>query len=254
MIRKSKVRYWTLFCPKYCAASGVAPASATAATAAAIRRMGIILSTRRPTRRRACPRRAPGRRPTGARAGKTPAAQGGTRAPRSPRSRATPTALAPDPEVAHLADRLGEVHLALVHVDPQLFELALDVARRDRAVQLVLLADFDGKAQMHVGELGRLGFGGAPLGGALPRDARGFVRDLLLIGLGGGVGEALGEEVVAGVAVLDLDDVAGRPEMLHVFSQNDLHRILFADGSGPSLQAAPEFEPRVGDAQGREAG
>src|SRR5437016_2443269 len=43
MIWKAKFRYCTLFWPKYCAASGVAPASATAATAAAIRRMGIIL-------------------------------------------------------------------------------------------------------------------------------------------------------------------------------------------------------------------
>src|SRR5881296_3731884 len=49
--------------------------------------------------------------------------------------------LDPDLEVAQLADRLGEVHLALVDVDPQLFQLALDVARGDRAVQLVLLAD-----------------------------------------------------------------------------------------------------------------
>src|SRR2546425_4490653 len=44
MIWKSKVRYWTLFCPKYCATSGAVPASTSAATAPAIRRMGIILS------------------------------------------------------------------------------------------------------------------------------------------------------------------------------------------------------------------
>src|SRR5207244_12872858 len=46
MIWKSKVRYWTLFCPKYCATSGAVPASTSTATAPAIRRMGIILSTR----------------------------------------------------------------------------------------------------------------------------------------------------------------------------------------------------------------
>src|SRR6266566_5043507 len=129
--------------------------------------------------------------------------------------------LDPDLEVAQLADRLGEVHLALVHVNPELLELALDIARRDRAVELVLFADLDGEREMHVGELRRAGFGGA-----LPRDALGFVRDLLLIGLGGGVGETLREEIVARVAVLYLDDVARRPEMLHVLSQNDLHRIL----------------------------
>src|SRR5437660_802594 len=350
MIWKAKFRYCTLFWPKYCAASGVAPASATAATAAAIRRMGIILSTRR----RACPRRAPGHRPTAARAGKLPQlgvehvyyevhvveqhppplrqpfhmmwrdpvrrqrchqmvrdpphvgvgrsrndyeiVRGGAESPEvqyqrvdrfaveqrlgdelqrrlrvhdgpldrtaaSPRAptpashsaalvrlfrpgRASPPGwlllhhahpdlgpdvgvdLDPDLEVAQLADRLGEVHLALVDVDPELLELALDVARRDRAVQLVLLADFDGEGEMHVGELRRLGFGGALLGRALPRDALGFVRDLLLIGLRGGVGESLRQEIVARVPVLHLDDVARGPEMLHIFSQNDLHRVL----------------------------
>src|SRR2546421_374160 len=55
--------------------------------------------------------------------------------------------LDPDPELAQLADRLGEVHLALVHLDPKLLQLALHVARRDRAVQLVLLADLDGEAE-----------------------------------------------------------------------------------------------------------
>src|SRR2546430_9028093 len=40
--------------------------------------------------------------------------------------------LDPDLEVAQLADRLGGVHLALVHVDPELLRLAPDVAPRYR--------------------------------------------------------------------------------------------------------------------------
>src|SRR3989442_12218424 len=72
-------------------------------------------------------------------------------------------------EIAQLANRLGEVHFALVPGDPELFELALDVARRDRAVQLVLFANLDREREVDVGEPGRLPFRGALLRRALPR-------------------------------------------------------------------------------------
>src|SRR5256885_9493330 len=102
--------------------------------------------------------------------------------------------LDPDPELAQLADRLREVHLALVHVDAELFQLALDVARRDRAVQLVLLAHLHREAELHLGDPGRLGLGGALLRGSLFGGALRLVGDLPLVGLRGRVGEPLGEE------------------------------------------------------------
>src|SRR5712692_8145857 len=64
MMRKSKFWYWTLFCPKYCARSGATPNSARAAAIPPMRRMDLILSTRP----RGRPPRAPGHRPTSARA------------------------------------------------------------------------------------------------------------------------------------------------------------------------------------------
>src|ERR1051325_6808026 len=91
MMWKSKDWYCTLFCPKYCATSGVAPNSASAATIPPMRRMTVILSTRSRVR----PPRAPGRRPTGARADRTPAIRDEKRAPRNRRSRAAPTAPVP---------------------------------------------------------------------------------------------------------------------------------------------------------------
>src|SRR5213082_2645261 len=45
MMWKSKDWYCTLFCPKYCATSGAAPNSASAATIPPMRRMTVILST-----------------------------------------------------------------------------------------------------------------------------------------------------------------------------------------------------------------
>src|SRR5438477_10839259 len=131
--------------------------------------------------------------------------------------------LDPDPELAQLADRLGEIHLALVHLDPKLLELALHVARRDRAIQLVLLADFDGEAEPDLGDARGLGLGGALLVGALPGDPLRLVRDLLLVRLGGRVGEPLRQQVVAGVAVLHLHDVARGAQVLHGFTQDHFH-------------------------------
>src|SRR5207249_8549255 len=103
------------------------------------------------------------------------------------------------PKLAQRADRLGEVHLALVDVDPELLELALDVARGDRAEQLVLLADLDGERQADVGKLSRFGLGGGLLRGALLGEPLRLVNDPFLIGLGCEVGEPLRQELVAGV-------------------------------------------------------
>src|SRR5438093_1573441 len=335
MIRKSKFWYCTLFWPKYCAASGAAPNSASATATPPMRRMNLILSTGPPGPSRPESRhRAPVRRSRGAPAGRTRAIRDERRVRRSPRSPAAPSGpgpalrrdgercrgaptpsssappsrararpkcpirsqssrprtcagwridrlpvrqrlghepqgrervsagphrrasappashsapptrlfrvpstdmamigltwlllddrhanlgmhvgmqLDPDPELAQLADRLREVHLALVHVDAELFQLALDVARRDRAVQLVLLAHLHREAELHLGDPGRLGLGGALLRGSLFGDALRLVGDLLLVGLRGRVGEPLGEEVVPGVAVLHFDDLPRLP-------------------------------------------
>src|SRR4029077_2675805 len=137
--------------------------------------------------------------------------------------------LDPDTELPQLADRLREIHLALVHLDPELLELALHIARRDRAVQFVLLPHLDGEAEADLGDARGLALGGALLVGALPRDALGLVGDLLLVRLGGRVGEPLRQQVVAGVAVFHLDHVARGAQMLHVFTQNHFHGSSSSD-------------------------
>src|SRR5229473_1744356 len=101
-----------------------------------------------------------------------------------------------DAELAQFADRLGEVHLALVDLDAELLELALEVARRDGAVQLVLLADLDGEGEADLSQARGLGFR---------------------------VGEPLREEIVTRVAVLHLDDIPSRAEVLHALSQDHFH-------------------------------
>src|SRR5712692_6260678 len=128
-----------------------------------------------------------------------------------------------DAELAQFADRLGEVHLALVDLDAELLELALEVARRDGAVQLVLLADLDGEGEADLSQARGLGFRGPLLGGALRSDPRALVGDLLLVGLGRRVGEPFWEEIVTRVAVLHLDDLPSRAEVLHALSQDHFH-------------------------------
>ncbi len=49
--------------------------------------------------------------------------------------------------------------------------------------------------------------------------------DLLLVAVGGEQRQLPRQEVVARVAVGDLDDLAALAEMVHVFSKNDFHRI-----------------------------
>src|SRR5437870_12153141 len=135
--------------------------------------------------------------------------------------------LDPDAELAQLPDRLGEVHPALVDADPEFFELALNVARGDRAEQLVLFTHFHREGEVDLRDAGRLGFGGALLRRALLGDPLRFIGDLLLVGVGRRVGEALRQEVIARVAVLDLDHVARLAKMLHLFSQDDFHNPSF---------------------------
>src|SRR5512134_694988 len=98
MILKSNDRYWTLFCPKYWAGTGTAPAvTAISATTgpSMLRVIRVILSPpragvdRRPRRVR-----APVRHSRDVRAGRTPAAPDGTGASPRPRNRAAPSDLA----------------------------------------------------------------------------------------------------------------------------------------------------------------
>src|SRR2546422_8102310 len=119
------------------------------------------------------------------------------------------------------------VDLPFVHVQLLLREAALDITCRDRAVELVFFPDLHGKGELDAGEpLGlrhrRLLLHDPPLGQALR-----LVGDPLLVGLGGGVGEPLGQEIVARVAVLHLHDLARPAQVLHVLSQDDLHRDPF---------------------------
>src|SRR5438477_38781 len=273
MMRKSKDLYCTLFFPKHCkhcAGSDAAPNSASAATIPPMRRMTVILSPRPRVR----PPRAPGRRPTGARADRTPAIPDEKRAPRNPRSRAAPTA--PGPVLPRDAARCRAARARSSSVPPSPARArprsptrsrknpprpsghgarapsgrslygrrARQSPRRDRAVQLVLVPDLDGEAEADLGDAAGLGLGGALLVGALAGDARRFVRDLFLVGLGSEVGEPLRQQVVAGVAVLHLHHVARGAQVLHVFTQDHFH------GSCSSM-TRKRFRPAWRAARGR---
>src|SRR3989449_7903238 len=119
------------------------------------------------------------------------------------------------------------VDLPFVHVQLLLREAALDITCRDRAVELFFFPALHGEGELDAGEPlglrhGRLLFAPPLLGQPLR-----LVGDPLLVGLGGGVGEPLGQEIVARVAVLHLHDLARPAQVLHVLSQDDLHRDPF---------------------------
>src|SRR5258708_190596 len=98
MIWKSNVWYWTLFCPKYCAPSGAAPSPARTAAAAAT--VPILFTCVLSLLLQCCfnpgyPEPPPAHRPTTARADRTRADPGETRAPRSLRSPTGPSGPVP---------------------------------------------------------------------------------------------------------------------------------------------------------------
>src|SRR5256885_1752854 len=127
------------------------------------------------------------------------------------------------PEFPEGADRLGEIHLSLVDVDAQFLELALDVARGHGPVQPVLFADLHGEGELDAFELPSFALGRLALDGALLGEPVCLERDALSVALRGRIREPFRQQEVAGVAVLYLDDLAGLPEVLHVFAENDFH-------------------------------
>src|SRR3954464_6247644 len=98
-----------------------------------------------------------------------------------------------------------------------------DLGRGDRAEQASTGAGPRGQRDLEGGQLllhpVRLAEVADLAGVARPLDD----RDLLLGALAPPDGETLREQVVAPVAVLDLDDVAGSAEARHLLSEDDLH-------------------------------
>src|SRR5690606_11138695 len=96
----------------------------------------------------------------------------------------------------------------------------------DRTEQTPLADGLDGQLDGGLLELGlegrRLFEGGELTGGAGRLD----LLDLLLAPAAPGHGETLRHEVVAGVALLDVDDVTGRPESGHLGGEDELRHSM----------------------------
>src|SRR5690606_20346232 len=121
-------------------------------------------------------------------------------------------------------DRVDDLDAAAVDLGPAggLHGVG-DVARGDRAEQAAGLAGAGGQAHLQGAELA-----GDFLGGADVADLTGGARladglDLALGAAGPAHGVAARDEVVAAVAVLDLDDVAGGAEAGDLVGEDELH-------------------------------
>src|SRR5512143_47063 len=159
-------------------------------------------------------------------------------------------------ELPQRPDRLGQIDLALVHVNALLLETPLDVAGGHRAVELVFLPDLHGEGEADPCQFRRFSLGRLFLGLGQAGEPVGLEGDPLAIPFGGGVGQAFGQEVVAGVAVFDLDDLTRPPEVLDVQAQDDLHRrFLFierwAGRTGVAGRPARYRTPRASTGSGR---
>ena len=158
---------------------------------------------------------------------------------------------------AERLDRLVQVDLALLDVEALRLELLRDVGRRDGAEQLAFFAD-----ARREGERDLLELLGEPCARAaalvLGRlEAIALLLDALQVARRRLVGEAAREQIVAGVARLDLHDVARLAEVLDRLAKDDFHGETPIDSGlrGRARAAAPvgpgvaKAEPERGDAR-----
>src|SRR5829696_5199283 len=126
---------------------------------------------------------------------------------------------------AERLDRLVQIDQALLDVEALRVELLGDVCRGDGAEQLALLADACREGELHFFEpLGQLGgrLDALVLGGL---EAAALLRDALQVARRRFVGEAVGEKEVAGISVLDGDDVSWLAQVLDRLAENDFHEL-----------------------------
>ena len=124
---------------------------------------------------------------------------------------------------AERLDGLVQVDEALLDVEPLRGELLRDVGRGDRPEQLAFLADARREGELHLFEALR------ELAGALAafvlgrHESAALGTNALQVTRGGLIGEAAGQEEVAGIAVLDSDDVPRMSEVLDRLAKDDFH-------------------------------
>src|SRR5688572_557333 len=127
------------------------------------------------------------------------------------------------PVDAERLDRVVQVDQSLLDVEALRIELLGDVGRRDGAEQLAFLADARREGELHLLEP----FG--QLGGRLDAivlgrlEATALLRDPLQVARRRFVGETARQQEVAGVSVLDRDDVAWLTQVLDRLPKNDFH-------------------------------
>ena len=123
----------------------------------------------------------------------------------------------------HLDRAVGHAHGSLAHLVAGLAQLFGDVVVGDGAEQAAVHAGLLGQLERGAGQLlaQSLGFGQLGGGGLLELGAAGF--EVLLGLFGGATGAARGDQEVAGVTVLDLDDFAEVAEVHDLVEQNHLH-------------------------------
>src|SRR3569623_33876 len=126
--------------------------------------------------------------------------------------------------LAERLDGLIELHPAVIDLDVRALELLLDVTRRDRAEQLLVLAGLPLELERHAADASREVVGDRALLGNALLDERLLVIEAVLVTDGRRDGEAAGHEVVAPEAGTDRDELAGLAEVGDVLGEDDLHR------------------------------
>jgi hypothetical protein len=126
-----------------------------------------------------------------------------------------------DGVLADRLDRFGQDQLAAIDLEALPLEEVGDVGRRHRAVQLVGVTDAPDDHDVDGVQARGDSLGLALLFRLALLDDLALALDVLLVAVGGRQRQLPGQEVVAGIAVGDLDDLAALAQFLDMFSQNN---------------------------------
>src|SRR5258706_7168113 len=125
--------------------------------------------------------------------------------------------------LANRLQRLVESDLAAIDGEALGLKLLRDIARGDRAEEMLVLANLALEHELNLRELRGQLFRPCLLLDRLAHSRGLHLLDHSLVGGGRLDGELFGEQVVAPIAIGDLDHVAAMSELIYVFLQNDFH-------------------------------
>src|SRR5580765_1927185 len=136
-----------------------------------------------------------------------------------------------DRRLAERLQRLGQVDLAAIDVEPLHRQRLRDVGGDDRTIELFGIADAAGNRQLGLRDPLRQRLGRLPVFGLARVGELALAFDQLLVPVGDEQGQLARQQKVARVAGRHLHHLATLAEVVHVLTKNDFHDCLYCQSA-----------------------